>query len=190
MAKIWIDAGHGGGDSGACNGSRYEKTDNLNFANELAEQFRRLGHEAIMTRETDIYPSLSARTKLERVNNCDLAICCHRNSGASTAAGLEIWLHSRAAASYVEWAADVAEGIEAVGMPLRSGRGGYGRAIYKGYRASSLLNYYCNSGTNSPSMLIELGFISNDADNALFDAHLDLMVKPIVEASCRFLAAR
>ncbi len=190
MAKIWIDAGHGGGDSGAVNGIRYEKNDNLTYALKLQREFERRGMEVIMTRTTDCYPSLSARTKLERVNNCDLAICCHRNGGSATATGLEIWLHSKAPASYINWAADMIAGVKVVGMKARCGRGGYGEGIYKGYRASPLLNYYCNSGTNSPSMLVELGFITNEEDNQIFDENLDALVAAIADASCRFLGPK
>ena len=184
--KVWIDAGHGGRASGAVSGSRMEKNDTLTFALELNRQFKAQGFATVLTRSTDKNVTLNARTSLERRAKCDLAISCHRNAATSpTANGLEVWLHSSAPKSYIAWASDMAQGIAKTGMALRAGQGTAG--VYKGYRDSPKANYYANSGTNSPSCMLELGFMGSDKDNALFDDKYKEMCAGVVKASCRFL---
>lgn len=105
MAKVWLDPGHGGNDSGAVNGTRYEKNDALNLAVEVKRQFLEQGLEVVITRESDVYLSLAERTAIENKNNCSLAISLHRNAATDISAnGVEIWLHSKAPDSYVAWA--------------------------------------------------------------------------------------
>lgn len=184
--KVAIDPGHGAHDPGAVGGSRLEKNDNLLYATRLAAVFRSRGIEVVMTRTGDTYPTYDQRTAIERNNKCDLAICCHRNAATTaTATGLELWLHSQAPQSYVNWAKSMVAKIKAVGMNIRAGQ--YGEGVYKGMPGAPSSNFYWNNGTNSPSVLVELGFITNSADNAVFDAKVDALVTAIADASCDFL---
>ncbi len=187
MPKIWIDPGHGGSDPGAVGpGNRLEKDDNLRYAKKLRDILTARGIECVMTREGDTRPSYGERCAMEK--GCDLAICCHRNGAAAQAArGVEIWLHHSVAAggSIVKWAQDTAEGLRAVGFPLRSGM--IAQGVYRGFRTDPAADYYCNSGTSSPSMLIELGFVTNAEDNALFDQKIGDLAKAIADAACRKL---
>ncbi|MEG1874566.1 MAG: hypothetical protein RR185_03275, partial [Angelakisella sp.] len=48
---------------------------------------------------------------------------------------------------------------------------------------------YANSGTVSPSMLIEFGYMQNPNDNAFFIKNYRAVCAVIVKASCRFLGA-
>ncbi len=179
MAKIWVDAGHGGSDSGAVNGSRYEKTDALNLAMEVKRQFAQQGQEVVMTRETDVFLELAERTNIENENHCDLSISIHRNSGVSSASGVEIWLHHTAPVAYESWAAEIVNGLSALGF--------VDRGVKKGYRGDATLDYAVNRDTNSPSMLIEIGFITSDVDNAIFDPNQDKIAAAIVMGCLDFL---
>ena len=187
VGKIFIDPGHGGSDPGAVGpGNRLEKDDNLRYAKKLRDILTARGIECVMTREGDTRPSYGERCAMEK--GCDLAICCHRNGAAAQAArGVEIWLHHSVAAggSIVKWAQDTAEGLRAVGFPLRSGM--IAQGVYRGFRTDPAADYYCNSGTSSPSMLIELGFVTNAEDNALFDQKIGDLAKAIADAACRKL---
>ncbi|MFV0497508.1 MAG: N-acetylmuramoyl-L-alanine amidase [Candidatus Fimivivens sp.] len=192
MPKIWIDPGHGGSDPGAVNeNKRMEKDDNLRYALLLGLMLEQRGIEIVMTRTTDKHLDAVKsvdyinRTKLE--HGCDLAVCCHRNSGGigSTANGVEIWLHHAATANTITWAKDVIAGVKACGMAVRPGQVAPG--VYRGYRTNPNADYYCNSGTKSPSMLIELGFITSAADNTLFDSQMGGFCKAIADAACRKL---
>ena len=42
-----------------------------------------------------------------------------------------------------------------------------------GYRSADGNNYYVNSNTNMPSILLEVGFVTNGEDNKSFDKYLD-----------------
>lgn len=183
MKKIWIDAGHGGSDAGAVNGTRYEKTDNLNFALKLAELLCKNGVEITLTRRGDVSMSAAERIVLEK--GCDLAVSCHRNAGASTASGVEIWLHSHAPAHYVNWASDIIARLEKLGAKIRPGT--VAKGVYKGYPGYPNSNFWVNRDTNSPSMLLELGFISNEIDNSFFDKNIDKMAFEVAAACLTML---
>ncbi len=180
MAKIWLDPGHGGSDSGAVNGTRYEKYDALNLAMEVKRQLIEQGQEVIMTRESDVYLTLAQRTAIENNYNSNLSISLHRNASTDAAAnGVEIWLHSQAPDSYVIWASGILEGLTALGF--------VNRGVKKGFRTDYMADYAINRDTHSPSMLIEVGFITNAGDNALFDPNQDRIAASIIKASMTFL---
>lgn len=188
--KIWIDPGHGGKDPGAIGCGRRECDDNMIYALELDRQFRAQDFETVLTRETDKSVSLNDRTAIERRGNCSVAIACHRNSFTQMATGFEIWLHSAAPQRYVDWANEICEGVKVLGMPLHGGQkinGKYYAGVNLGFPGYPKDNYYANSGTNSPSMLIEFGYMQNSSDNMFFDLHYDEVNTIIVKASCRFL---
>ena len=55
MAKIAIDAGHGGADPGAVYQGRQEKDDNLKLALAVGERLQNNGLDVYYTRTEDIY---------------------------------------------------------------------------------------------------------------------------------------
>jgi N-acetylmuramoyl-L-alanine amidase len=158
MSKIiCIDPGHGGDDAGAVNGIRLEKDDNLRMAKAVRDKLRARGHTALLTREGDTRPTLEMRIASAIAAKADLFISLHRNSFTSnTACGIEIWVRY---SSHVAAAADVLEEITKI--PNQANRGvkiGAYRVLYN---------------APMPSMLLELGFISNAKDNELYDRHFD-----------------
>ena len=185
MKTIWIDAGHGGTQPGAVSGTRVEKNDALRLATELERQFVAQDCKVIMTRRTDVEVSLVHRTRMEREAKCDLGISCHRNSAGPGATGVETWIHSASVSDTIAWAANVVRGIAELGTPLRLGTVASG--VYKGYRDNPKLDYQVNRETNSPTMLLEMGFVTNASDNLFFDAKLSEICAAVVKASCNFL---
>lgn len=89
-ARVVIDAGHGGEDSGAV-GRRglLEKDISLDIAKRLQRLF--LHHmpnvEVSLTRTTDEYVSLERRVEIANTKNADLFISLHVNSSESKEAG-------------------------------------------------------------------------------------------------------
>lgn len=84
MVKVWLDAGHGGHDSGACGHGLAEKNIVLNLAIRLQWILgnRTDGHvEVGMTRSDDTFVSLNERAN--RANNwgADFFLSIHVNSG-------------------------------------------------------------------------------------------------------------
>ena len=185
--KIWIDAGHGRNqkgvdDPGAVHPSgRTEADDNLRYAKELEKQFKAKGFEVVMTRtKEDENPTINDRCAIERKNGCVLALSCHRNGAGPTATGFEAWVHSRAPESFIGWGKKIAAGIAPLGLKTRG--------IYRG--APGYADFGVNRLTNSPSMLLELGFVTNDQDNAVFDQKLSQLCKAIVDGCIEFLKER
>lgn len=180
--RVAIEAGHGGKDSGAVGYGRLEKDDNLKLAKILNKEFTKSGFDVIMTRETDISMSYSEKCAKEKSAKCDIAIACHRNAFTDkNANGFEIWVHSKAGDDITKWAKDICDDVAKTDMKIR------GNGVFKGFRGNSNQNYYWNSGTLSPSMLIEFGFITNYSDNINFDNNLEYYAQSIVKASCDFL---
>ena len=171
---VCIDAGHGGNDVGAINGSRYEKDDNLRLALKVKKELEAKEIKVIMTREDDEFVELKDRCKTANRKRCDLFVSLHRNSSES-GTGAEAWIESVAGTKENSLAKALLDGI--------CGDTGYvNRGVKRGYRGSALGNYYVNSGTKMPSVLLEVGFISNEKDNELFDRNLDKNAKAIAEA--------
>ncbi len=184
---VWIDPGHGGKDPGAVSPEgRTEKDDNLVFAGVLAAEFIRQGFAVVQTRTDDSTVSLSQRTQIENKNDCALAISAHRNGAVSTDAnGVEIWVHSGAGKAICDWAGDMIQGFAALGFRVRGGN--YAPGVNRGYRSDPAKNYWINSQTKSPSMLLELGFMGNEGDNMIFDQNLNQMAQAVVKSSCEYL---
>jgi N-acetylmuramoyl-L-alanine amidase len=86
IKSIVIDAGHGGVDPGAVGKKGlYEKDANLAIAKYLLELIKdSLDVTVIMTRETDKYLSLKARTQIANRNSADLFISIHCNASAKS----------------------------------------------------------------------------------------------------------
>lgn len=173
---VCLDAGHGGEDVGAisADGKRLEKDDNLELTLKVKEELEKKGITVILTRDSDETVSLEERCKIANDNKCGLFVSLHRNSAASSASGIEIWVSSDADGEICETADKLVQGLcEVSGLPNRK--------VKRGYRDDPSEDYYVNANTNMPSMLVELGFISSDADNKAYDKNLDAMAKEIAE---------
>ena len=83
--KILIDAGHGGTDPGACNGTTYEKDYNLKIALKLYEMLKDTdGIEARISRNDDVFISRDGRLEYVLENDdADLVVSIHNNSLAN-----------------------------------------------------------------------------------------------------------
>lgn len=86
--RIILDAGHGGTDPGAVNGSIYEKNLNMSFTKLLSGHLKGLGAEIIYTREpsNDKYISLEDRAAFANSKNVDLFISIHHDSSVDKSA--------------------------------------------------------------------------------------------------------
>ena len=92
---ICIDAGHGGHDSGACNGQYYEKTYALSIALKLGDKLKSYGYEVKQTRTVDKVVELYDRCNIANKYNADLFVSIHLNSAASQKAdGIETLCYS------------------------------------------------------------------------------------------------
>ena len=81
---IVIDPGHGGHDPGASGATSKEKDLNLAAARVLKAKLERSGrYKVVMTRSDDVYVPLETRVQIARRANADLFISLHSDSGTS-----------------------------------------------------------------------------------------------------------
>lgn len=173
MATIVIDAGHGGYDAGAVNGTRYEKNDNLRMAMAVGERLKKCGINVIYTRTTDTFVPLLERSRISNNNKVDLFVSFHRNSASNPAAnGVETLIYNNASNKSLQAAEALQQALVNVG--IQSNRG------------VKRVNLSVLRETNAPAVLLELGFISNDQDNELldskFDAYADAIARSLAQS--------
>lgn len=61
------------------------------------------------------------------------------------------------------------------------------RGVKFGFARADGENYFINSHTNMPSCLAEIGFITDDEDNRLFDDNLDAYAEAIADGIAKTL---
>ena len=170
---VCIDAGHGGTDVGATNENRYEKNDTLKIARLVIEYLEQEDIKVIMTRTDDITCTLQERCKIANKKKADLFVSIHRNS-ADTGNGIETWINSRQDEKDIELATNIMNYIEKT--KIQNDRG-----IKYGTIKGENTDYYVLNNTKMPSCLIELGFISDDEDNKLFDENIENYAEAIAK---------
>lgn len=93
---VVIDPGHGGLDPGAIRGRTREKDVVLNVSLELARLLNAVpGYRAVLTRESDYYPSLARRVDMAAEFNGDLFLSVHCNTHKrKQVGGMEVYFLS------------------------------------------------------------------------------------------------
>lgn len=166
---IFLDPGHGGNDPGAVeNGSIYEKTIALSVSNKLKAALESEGATVVTSRTTDTYVALSDRASSANQSGADIFISIHANSWHDAGAdGIEV-LYER---SYEgEASMRLAQSIQsrlASGLQLRD----------RGIREENL---HVLRNTTIPSVLVELGFMSNPSDLNKLQNNQDEYVNELV----------
>lgn len=163
---ICLDAGHGGSDSGAVNGTRKEKDDNLKLV--LAVGKKLVADYVVnvkYTRTTDIFEKPSKKAQDSNGFGADLFVSFHRNSASATAKGYETLVYANTGIKK-----DLADKLNA-----RMNNVGFKN---RGTKVRTDLTVLKN--TKAPSVLLEIGFISNTADNKIFDNKFNDIVEVIV----------
>ncbi len=172
---VCLDAGHGGSDVGAmsADGKRFEKDDNLRLTLKVRDELEKMGVRTVLTREDDIRVELKDRCRTANKKRADIFVSIHRNSSA-TGTGLEAWIARRAKGDEKNVAQDMLKALSEV-------TGLENRGVKAGYRDWTANNYYVNANTNMPSILLEVGFITGEEDNRVFDEKTDRMANEIAK---------
>lgn len=163
---VCIDPGHGGSSSGAVGFGRLEKDDNLRLSLKVRDILAERGYTVVMTRDGDTDISLEDRCKTANKNRASLFVSIHRNSSTDKGTGMEMWVHSSRPTDDMLLAENLLSALDKAGITKN-------RGIHSGYRDGADMNYYINRNTKMPSCLAEIGFITNQTDNADFDNKLD-----------------
>lgn len=172
---VCIDAGHGGSDVGATStdGKRLEKDDNLHLALKVRDELEKSGVKVVLTRDDDSEITLKERCKLANKNRCDLFISLHRNSSAK-GTGIEAWISKNEKNGEKRLAKNLINAICEI-------TGQENRGVKLGYRDGSANNYYINANTNMPSILLEVGFVTDKNDNKVFDEKTDEISRAVAK---------
>lgn len=166
MAKVTIDAGHGGYDGGANYNGRLEKNDNLEIALAVGELLEQNGIEVGYTRITDVYDSPNEKARIANEQGAELFVSIHRNSSPNpnTYSGVETLLYEESGLKQ-----DVANAINE-----ELAKVGYNNLGLNVRKDLTVLRR-----TQMPAVLVEVGFINTDADNQLLDNRFDETVRAI-----------
>lgn len=165
----------GGRDVGAISNNRYEKDDNLKMAKLIQKYLQEKDIKVIMTRENDSTVGLRDRCKKANKKKVDLFVSLHRNATEeSDSNGIEIWVNSEREDNDIKLANNILKQLEET--EIQNSRG-----IKYGTIKGNDTNYYVLENTNMTSCLIELGFITNEKDNQLFNENIDEYAKRIAE---------
>lgn len=99
MRKVWIDAGHGGKDPGACKNGLQEKDIVLTLSLEIKKQLERDydGVQVELSRSKDVFLELKKRTDAANKAGADLLVSIHCNAGGG-AGGFESFRYTNASA--------------------------------------------------------------------------------------------
>lgn len=151
--RIVIDPGHGGKDSGAISAKQelYEKDLNLSTALLVAEALRSAGATVYLTRDTDVYIEMENRTGLSNSKNADAFISIHYNAALKTASGINTFYYSKDRDKSL---------ASAVQKQLIQATGLRDRGVEYG-------DYYVLRENTKPSILLELGYLSNPSEEAV-----------------------
>lgn len=168
MAGLCFDYGHGGSDSGACYKGRKESDDVLSIGKAVAAEVRKYGVTVDETRTSDATISLGERSSFENRNIYDYFISFHRNAyQPEKAKGVETYTYLNAGTKAKVLAQSIQTSLAALGF------------IDRGVKTA---NFHVLRETKAPAVLIEMGFIDNSADNNLFDAKRNEIIRVIAKA--------
>jgi N-acetylmuramoyl-L-alanine amidase len=149
--KVVIDAGHGAKDPGAISiTGKQEKDFNLSMANKVSKLLsgdKRV--EVLMTRNDDTFVELDDRAKFANEHQVDLFLSIHGNKYVPKISGVETYYNrtdSIALANLIH-----KNTVAATGFPDRNVRQADFRVITK---------------TTMPAVLVEVGYLSNQSDEA------------------------
>jgi N-acetylmuramoyl-L-alanine amidase len=145
---VVIDAGHGGKDGGAMRDGIMEKHLNLSVALKLRNELQARGYVVYMTRSSDIFLSLKEITEVAASFNPHIFISVHHNSSNSAAIyGLETYY-------YHGFSLALAQAVHAKQVQALA-------VVDRGVRRNQ---FYVINHANVPSILCELGYVSNPTE--------------------------
>ncbi|MBQ9280441.1 MAG: N-acetylmuramoyl-L-alanine amidase [Clostridia bacterium] len=159
---VLIDAGHGGSDPGAINGTDYEKIYNLSIASKIYDLLEDTdGITAYMSRESDTYMDRQDRVDfiMKYTGKADLFVSIHNNSTTNkNYSGTMVLYYNKECEkdfgiTSKEFASIV---LEELTSSLKT----------KNLGVVSREDLWVLSKSNLPSILCEIAFVSNDAELA------------------------
>ena len=217
VSRLVIDAGHGGKDPGAVGpGGVLEKDLTLAISKALARRLRLEGFDVFMTRDSDVFLTLEERTAFANKKRADLFVSIHINAHNNRGLqGIETYfLNLTTDASAIEVAArenaTTSKSISDLQLIINdlmlnskineSSR--FASSVHKcvmssvannGYQGKDLgvkqAPFYVLLGAQMPSILCELGFITNGNEASLLqcDSHQSTLIDGIAKGINKYI---
>jgi len=166
MAKVILDAGHGGVEPGAVHEGRQEKDDNLRLTLAVGEILENQGIEVAYTRTEDVYDTPLQKAQIANEEGGDFFISFHRNSSPeeNQYSGVETLVYDASG--------DKAALAEAINAELAE-------VGFRDLGVNERTDLVVLKRTQMPAVLVEVGFLNTDADNQLFDAQFEAVAEAI-----------
>jgi len=209
VRTIMLDAGHGGKDPGAVSNGIREKDINLRFVKILGKKLQAKGFNVVYTRTTDIFIPLEQRTAMANVKKADLFLSVHCNANRSKRInGMETYSLNLAKSKDAVRIAARENAVDPraisdlqfiltdlmVNSKIKESRDlakdVQSKTCNRVRRKWALKNkgtreapFYVLMGAKMPSVLVELGYITNstEAKRLKSKTYLDYMANGIVE---------
>lgn len=218
LRAIVIDAGHGGDDVGARGAQgTLEKNVTLSVARRLKAALEaRLGVRVLLTRDGDQRVPSDQRAALANNNKADLFISLHANASLRPGvAGAEVFFLSlegygdqaqRLSQGVADalpvlgggsreieitpWELAQARHIDQSGLFAKAVEGALRERVPMNTRALQQAPFRVLVGANMPAVLVELGFLTNAAQEKLLagEEHQNVLVQALVEGIVRYRA--
>ena len=207
---IVIDPGHGGKDPGAISGRLYEKDVVFRLAKKIEKLSKNYdGLEVKLTRNKDIFLPLEERAAIANAMNGDLFISLHANAFKDrNVGGMEIYHLDNTRDEYTSklarvenklsenvtlldtilvdmtmnyYVGDSLDYASEIGKGLKKDLKKYGSKI-RGYNKGAL--FYVLVGARMPSLLFEVGYITNKSEKDLLqkDEYLESIAKSLLDS--------
>lgn len=174
MAKVIIDAGHGGMDPGAVHEGRMEKNDTLNLALAVGDILKENGVDVAYTRTDDVYDTPFEKAQIANREGGDFLLSIHRNSSPepNQYSGVESLVYNRQGRK-VQLAENINSELEKAG--------------FRNLGVKERPNLIILKRSKMPAVLVEAGFLNTDADNALFDERFGEIAEAIADGVLKTL---
>lgn len=176
MAKIHLDAGHGGKDPGALGNGLKEKDITLPVTLKVGSILNKYAIATTYSRTTDIFVELSERAQMANNTNADLFISIHTNAHNSNAQGVETYSFPGS-----KNGARLAKCIQDSVLSSK---------LYTKNRGIKTAKFAVLRQTKMPAALIEMAFITNEQDARLLNDMRDDFAEAIAEGILDYLGIK
>ncbi len=166
--RVVIDAGHGGQEPGAVFNGRREKDDTLRLALAVGQILNGDGVDVLYTRVTDIYQTPFEKAQIANNADADYFVSIHRNAMPTpgTASGVESLVYENKGVPAL-LAQNINRELEGAGFQNLGVTERPGLIVLR--------------RTEMPAVLVEAGFLDNEADNRFFDMNFDRIAQAIAD---------
>lgn len=177
MAKVFLDAGHGGHDPGACGNGLREKDVVLDIVLRTGRILQSRNVKVAYSRQTDVFVSLMDIARKANESGADVFVSVHANASRSgNARGVETY----SVAGYPE-ALELSRSI--LGAIAEN------RELYKYNRGAKHENFTVLTQTTMDAVLVECAFIDQPLDAHILRTRTQEFAEAIAEGILRTLGA-